>query len=65
MQCTRAQYKLSDLFGRLDSAKFSLQINELVEVLLTEDRIETSTLYIVTANIYNYKTNSSFGKKMN
>lgn len=65
MQCTRAQYKLRDLFGRLDSAKFSLQINELVEVLLTEDRIETSTLYIVTANIYNYKMNSSFGKTMN
>ena len=47
----------SDLLGRLDSAKFSLQINELFEVLLTGDRIETSTLYIVTANIYYFKMN--------
>lgn len=28
-----------------------LQINEVFEVLLTRDRKETSTLYIVTANI--------------
>ena len=47
VQCKRAQYKLKVIYWvALTLLNSSLQINELFEVLLTGDRIETSTLYI-------------------
>lgn len=48
----RVQYKLKVIYWVALTLRNSLlQINELFEVLLTRDRIETSPLYIVTANI--------------